>query len=163
MFIRDPMIASSFGTMRQSCEMTRHCKLICPSRQNLLDFSDDRFGHRAFSSPNRLRVNSDLLRRINLIWVVGSPRTNISLSGKQKLCSVHAVPPRQEGRTRRHERGAGCGGRSGDARRAALVADGEVVWSWRPDAGAKFSREAIPAKVTGANEPGPRGEHEISC
>jgi hypothetical protein len=43
-----------------------------------------------------------------------------------------------------------------------LEADGEGVWSWRPDAGAKFSREAIPAKVTGAKEPGPRGEREIS-
>ena len=44
----------------------------------------------------------------------------------------------------------------------ALEADGEVVWSWRPDAGAKFSQEAIPAEVTGAKEPGPRGEREIS-
>ena len=52
-------------------------------------------------------------------------------------CSVHAVPPRQEGRTRRHERGVGCGGRGCDARRAALEADGEVVWSWRSEAGAK--------------------------
>ena len=41
-------------------------------------------------------------------------------------------------------------------------ADGEIVWSWRPDAGAKFSREAISAKVTGAKEPGPRGERDIS-
>ena len=41
-------------------------------------------------------------------------------------------------------------------------ADGKIVWSWRPDAGAKFSRDAIPAKVTGAKEPGPRGEHDIS-
>jgi hypothetical protein len=39
---------------------------------------------------------------------------------------------------------------------SALEADGEVVWSWRPDAGAKFLREAISAKVTGAKEPGPR-------
>jgi len=55
--------------------------------------------------------------------------------------SVRAVLPRQEGRTRRHERGAGCGGRFGDARRAALEADGKAVWSWRPDAGAKLSRK----------------------
>jgi len=41
-------------------------------------------------------------------------------------------------------------------------ADGEVVWSWRPDAGAKFLLEAIPARATGAKEPGPRGEHDIS-
>ena len=44
-----------------------------------------------------------------------------------------------------------------------VIADGEVVWSWRPDAGAKFSWEAILTKVTGAKEPGPRGEREISC
>jgi hypothetical protein len=78
------------------------------------------------------------------------------------LCILRAVPPRQEGRTRRHERGVGCGGRFGDARRAALEADGEVVWSWRPDAGAKLSQGTIPAKVTGAKEPGPRGEHEVT-
>jgi hypothetical protein len=28
-----------------------------PDGQNLFDFSDDRFGHRAFSLPNRVRVN----------------------------------------------------------------------------------------------------------
>jgi hypothetical protein len=52
------------------------------------------------------------------------------------------IPPRQEGRTRRHERGAGCGGRFGDARRAALEADGGAVW-WGPDAGAKFLRSKL--------------------
>ena len=36
------------------------------------------------------------------------------------------------------------------------------MWSWRPDAGAKFSWEAILTKVTGAKEPGPRGEREIA-
>ena len=34
-------------------------------------------------------------------------------------------------------------------------ADGEVVWSWRPDAGAKLLNE-----VTVARKPGHRGEHE---
>ena len=48
------------------------------------------------------------------------------------------------------------------ARDERTEADGEGVWSWRPDAGAKFSRKAIPAKMTGAKEPGPRGEHDIS-
>jgi hypothetical protein len=28
-----------------------------PDGQTLFDFSDDRFGHRAFSLPNRVRVN----------------------------------------------------------------------------------------------------------
>jgi hypothetical protein len=56
---------------------------------------------------------------------------------------LRAVPPRQEGRTRRHERGAGCGGRECGARRATLLADGGAVWSWRPDAGAKFLRSKL--------------------
>ena len=47
------------------------------------------------------------------------------------------VPPRQEGRTRRHERGAGCDGRGSVDTTGDVAADGEVVWSWRPDAGAK--------------------------
>ena len=40
----------------------------------------------------------------------------------------------------------------------ALEADGEVVWSWLPDAGVK-SVEAIPL-MTVARKPGHRGEHE---
>jgi hypothetical protein len=47
---------------------------------------------------------------------------------------------RQEGRCARHERAVGCGGRDGSRRRTRLVADGEVVWSWRPGAGAKCAR-----------------------
>src|ERR1019366_485094 len=40
------------------------------------------------------------------------------------------------------------------------VADGEVVWFWRPDAGVK-SVEAIPP-ATVARKPGHRGELEVS-
>jgi hypothetical protein len=38
--------------------------------------------------------------------------------------------------------GAGCDGRFGGARRAAPIADGEVVWSWRPDAGVKLAEQS---------------------
>ncbi|MGZ5875369.1 MAG: hypothetical protein ACXWKP_25050, partial [Bradyrhizobium sp.] len=41
---------------------------------------------------------------------------------------------------------------------SAPGADGEVVWSWRPDAGVK-SAEAAP-QATVANKPGHRGDHE---
>jgi hypothetical protein len=34
----------------------------------------------------------------------------------------------------RRERGAECGGRVGAVRRAAIDADGEVVWFWRAQA-----------------------------
>jgi hypothetical protein len=37
-------------------------------------------------------------------------------------------------------------------------ADGEVVWSWHPDAGVKFAEETLLATVT--NKPGHRGDYE---
>jgi hypothetical protein len=39
-------------------------------------------------------------------------------------------------------------------------ADGEVVWSWRPDAGVKFAGDDLRATV--AREPGHRREHEVT-
>jgi len=44
---------------------------------------------------------------------------------------------------------------------SVALADGEVVWSWRPDAGAKF-RRMTSCEVTVARKPGHRGEHEVS-
>src|SRR5260370_7219749 len=40
-------------------------------------------------------------------------------------------------------------------------ADGEVVWSWRPDAGVKFVRSKL-LKSDGGNKAGHRGEREVS-
>jgi hypothetical protein len=46
---------------------------------------------------------------------------------------------------------------------AQHVADGEVVWSWRPDAGAKFfCANKFAREMTVAKEPGHRGELEVS-
>jgi hypothetical protein len=41
----------------------------------------------------------------------------------------------------------------------ATSADGEAVWSWRPDAGAKF---CCLGRAMVAKKPGHQGEHEIS-
>jgi hypothetical protein len=40
------------------------------------------------------------------------------------------------------------------------LADGEVVWFWRPDAGAKF--RGFIREATVARKPVHRGEHEVS-
>ena len=40
----------------------------------------------------------------------------------------------------------------------AAFADGEIVWSWPPDAEAKLATPRT-LRVTGANKPGPRGDH----
>ena len=51
---------------------------------------------------------------------------------------------------------AGCA-----ADESADLADGEVVWSWRLDAGVKL-RGSV-REVTVTRKPDHRGEHEISC
>jgi alkanesulfonate monooxygenase SsuD/methylene tetrahydromethanopterin reductase-like flavin-dependent oxidoreductase (luciferase family) len=58
---------------------------------------------------------------------------------------------RQEGRLAIvTKRVVGCGGREG-CETSAAEADGEVVWSWRPDAGAKF--RGFIREATVANKP----------
>jgi hypothetical protein len=46
-------------------------------------------------------------------------------------------------------------------RRTLAIADGEAVWSWRRDAGAKLVRSKL-LRGDGDNKPAHRGEHEIS-
>src|SRR6202051_3995386 len=60
----------------------------------------------------------------------------------------------------RHERAVGCGGRESLQETNASFADGEAVWSWRPDAGVKLAGSIPPMTV--ARKPGHRGEHGIS-
>ncbi len=71
-----------------------------------------------------------------------------------------AVPPRQEGRTRRHERGAGCDGRGSVDKTSDVAADGEIVWSWRSDAGAKLA--GYDPQVTVATKQWSPGRSRIS-
>jgi hypothetical protein len=51
------------------------------------------------------------------------------------------IPARHEGRTRRHERGAGCDGRRPYRLTSDWPADGGGVWSWHPWAGAKSAED----------------------
>ena len=37
-------------------------------------------------------------------------------------------------------------------------ADGEIVWSWRPGAGAKVAMSVMSIAADGGNQAGPRGE-----
>ncbi len=73
------------------------------------------------------------------------PAKNILVSFFRKSCLSPAHPAScREGRTRRHDtrgRGVVAVARSGAfARKTAdVVADGQAVWSWRPEAGAKLA------------------------
>jgi hypothetical protein len=66
-------------------------------------------------------------------------RVSLHLSGTSP---ASRVSPGNGRIASRHERPAGCGGRGRRARQAWLLADGEVVWSWRLDAVAKFCGKA---------------------
>jgi hypothetical protein len=68
----------------------------------------------------------------------------------------------EEGRTRRHERGSGMRWTRVRQQTTDAHADGQAVWSWRPDAGAKFAKFKRTLRMTGAKEPGPRGELGVS-
>jgi hypothetical protein len=95
-----------------------------------------------------------------LIWVVQSPRQKYSCSlPTQITCISLAVSSRTEGRLAIV---TNVGRDAVDVRwrvdEGAWLADGEVVWSRRPDAGVKLVKEISPAMV--ANKPGHQGEHE---
>ncbi len=62
----------------------------------------------------------------------------------------------------RHGRGAGCGGRCGARDERGLLAYGQVVSFWRPNAGVKSARRSAGDGVKQAWSPGRAGEREVS-
>ena len=90
------------------------------------------------------------------------PKIPLVPTGKSIL---EARPSRahQEGRTRRHERGArDAMAANWIARRAMQFADGEVVWSWRLDAGAKLATMLRIALAMVTRKPDHREERGVS-
>jgi hypothetical protein len=91
---------------------------------------------RPSAARNRVRLKTNFLSGFKLIWGVQSC-LKIFLSENQKWWYLAHIPPRQEGRlaivtnARRDAMDAEVPLTSG------AEADGEIVWSWRPDAGVK--------------------------
>jgi hypothetical protein len=135
---------------------------ICPTSGDSVQFCSMSWARTPLGAKNRLRPNSNFVNRFKLIWVVGSPRTNIFTFGKSEIMFSSRGPASARGAYASSRTWGGMRWTRWCRETSDANADGEVVWSWRPDAGAKFSREAIPAKVTGAKEPDPRGERDIS-
>jgi hypothetical protein len=86
-----------------------------------------------------VREETTFVSRFNLIWAVQSPKQKyLSFVFSESYDSLRHPASMAEGRIAIvTTREAGCGGREGADRRAATFADGEAVWSWRPEAGAK--------------------------
>jgi len=106
----------------------------------------------------RLTHPTKLLRRARKRNLAAGPRQNnppgkslkfmssrlaknipLNMSGKSVIYLRASHPMRGAARDR-HERAVGCGGREALRTTSAGGADGEAVWSWRPDAGVKFAR-----------------------
>jgi len=96
---------------------------------------------------------------------------NIPFRFSEKYDCIPPVPHPSGAYRDRHGRRAGCDGRFSAARRAAREADGEIVWSWRPDAGVKSrgvamsalrDRHAVIRVATEANKPGTPRRARIS-
>jgi hypothetical protein len=104
------------------------CALCCDGRglQPRTHLPDGQFPH---------ACHAQIARRANLSHMFA-----LAPSGKSRRCS-RASRLDEEGRFGRSSRyvGRGCGGRGWHMRRTWPEADGEVVWSWRSEAGAKLA------------------------
>jgi hypothetical protein len=110
------------------------------------------------ASPRSAR-HAQIARRANLSRRAISDFQKLSCLRPQISGFLRIVPPRSEGRVAIvTKRGAGCDGRDGAETTSGAGTDGEVVWSWCPDAGIKSADDDPP--MTGARKPGPRGDYE---
>jgi hypothetical protein len=91
-----------------------------------------------------MRAETKLANDCKVIWGVQFRTRKYSAFVLTQISSNYRRPTRTRGGSRVVERAVGCGGRDSVGAQLVLretngvVADGEVVWSWRPDAGAKF-------------------------
>jgi hypothetical protein len=84
---------------------------------------------------------------------------NIPLSIQPETMASSNYPASHEGRIAIvTDVEAGGDGRDGAARRTAPFADGQAVWSWRPDAGAKFAKTLSRLAGDGGNKARLTGE-----
>jgi hypothetical protein len=130
-------------------------KHIAPTRRANHPLAAEPNGSKA--SHDRLRVKSNFLKHFKLILAVQSWAKKYSALYSPQI-SGFIAPSRLMKRGVRvvTNVGAGCGGRGSVEKTSDAAADGEIVWSWRSDAGAK-SRSDSDATV--ATKHGHRGDH----
>ena len=90
-------------------------------------------------SMRRLRQNNPAGKSPKVCRAPSEKIFRLTRRANQRYQLAPSHPMRGAGRDR-HERAVRCGGRGGALDETRRPADGEVVWSWRPGAGAKFLR-----------------------
>jgi hypothetical protein len=91
------------------------------------------------------------------------PQKYFAFSEARISHSVRAVPPPQEGRIAIvTDVGSGMRWTLWSRETSAPMRTAKSCGPGAPTLALSFRRDTIPAKVTGAKEPGPRGEHEVT-
>jgi hypothetical protein len=148
----------------------RRCVMICPSGANALDRRRSRRLRKRFQPQNHLRLKTNFSRAFKSMTPVQICCEKYSAWRSAKINRIllaSRLVQRGVSRSSRTWRRAAV-----DARDRSILLNADErsprgrpspVWSWRPDAGAKFLERATRALgVTGAKEPGPRGERGVS-
>jgi hypothetical protein len=95
-------------------------------------------GHQPRRGHRPHAAYAQIARRANLSRHATSDFQKLTCLRPQISGLIRVVPPRSEGRIAIvTKRGVGCDGRDGVETTSDAGTDGEVVWSWRSDAGAK--------------------------
>jgi hypothetical protein len=100
------------------------------------------------------------MRKLPVVPICRNP-TALPLPPNQRQISRRPVLTKRGASRSSRTLGAGCGGRDGDARRAAPARTAKSCGPDAPTLASSF-RGVIPAQATVAKEPGHRGEHEVT-
>jgi len=118
-----------------------------------------RRARRLETSQYRSRVKRNFSSPFKLIWVVQSCAKKYFASRYPQISGFIALSRLvEEGRTRRHERGGGMRWTRARRQTTGARADGEVVWSWRSNAGAKVVKTLTRLTGDGGNQAMVTGE-----
>jgi hypothetical protein len=118
--------------------------------------------HLSFRAIGRMRQTGNFVRLFKLIWVVQSSRVKYCACAVGQIRSTCLRVPHSKRGALRIVTNVGRGMRwtRGCRTTNGVLADGEAVWFWRPDADAKFCGAIQRATV--ARKPGYREERGIS-
>jgi hypothetical protein len=122
-----------------------------------------------FRPQNRLRLKTNFSRAFKSMTPVQISRKKYSVLCSPQISgfiSLSRLVQRGVSRSSRTWRRAAVAAKDRSIlfgmRTNDRFADGQAVWSWRPDAGAKPARRTTRSlRVTVAKEPGHRGEHRV--
>jgi hypothetical protein len=156
----------ALGTRHKSEPGDEHAPSPAARRANQFDCLLSSRTTRARDAQIRLRQKSKFACAFKLIWVVQSAREKyFALHSLHSLASLsHPASGKRGVRAIVTTREAGM--RWTLSRQALLrettgeMADGEVVWSWRPKAGVKVAGLDKVRRPTVTTKSGHRGEHE---